>query len=591
MDHFHQDDLSYFDHCLGREPTRDELKIISLLLTKNRRQEHQYNGPVLENGKIIYKNKKLYYKQDDTFLKHASHGCMPTWINYTFEWKPSQKEFQNIQNLLLKRAKKYCSHSISLESISKSKKSDENIIHVQSIRLHSNHQNNIKPSDLIVAIPLPASKSSIKQEFTLYNMVQSLIAQKRINNTYYSSIGIQDLTSEIVLENKLGIHIYGHKINSLKQFAIAITSNHNMHELEETLSDFPNKPVVIGTIADDPFVNYYLTRTNIIKLPNSIFSLDTSLLIHSNPKNFRDNIIAPPIIPKHTKKDLINFYDHLLKKSIKRKVHKRHYLDNKNLNNNISSFTKIFNIFDESALIKFIIHNLGTHLSNRKSIQYCIIYIETDTNESASQFPHLKNQIENIFSSLQKRVVFQFSLNTDRTLISMHMIHENNHYENSGNQIMLDKNSNYFLSTIGVLKNEMNNSQFAKLFKIDKTKINKSNRQKIDVSAFFTFMTCLEENIIETGMQITNGGLSITVTQLLNNLEIRAGANVFISTKKTPTQLLFGESYGAFIVILKESKLMEFQRICINTNTQCSTIGRVINDPILTINDFLKVDL
>jgi len=53
------------------------------------------------------------------------------------------------------------------------------------------------------------------------------------------------------------------------------------------------------------------------------------------------------------------------------------------------------------------------------------------------------------------------------------------------------------------------------------------------------------------------------------------GTKVHISSKLSEEELLFGESFGAAIVLLDEAKLMEIQRICIANGVSCSTIGRL----------------
>ena len=88
-----------------------------------------------------------------------------------------------------------------------------------------------------------------------------------------------------------------------------------------------------------------------------------------------------------------------------------------------------------------------------------------------------------------------------------------------------------------------------------------------------------------------NGGLAIALENLIKPTNHAFGAKVFISRKMKPIELIYGEQYGTFLVILNEKNLMEFQRICMKHNAPCSTIGRVINTSQIIINEYINVTL
>ena len=83
----------------------------------------------------------------------------------------------------------------------------------------------------------------------------------------------------------------------------------------------------------------------------------------------------------------------------------------------------------------------------------------------------------------------------------------------------------------------------------------------------------------------------IALEKLIRHKDNRFGIKVYISRKMKPLELIFGEQFGTFLVVLNEKNLMEFQRICMKNNASSSTIGRMIDTHQIIINDYINVSL
>ena len=54
-------------------------------------------------------------------------------------------------------------------------------------------------------------------------------------------------------------------------------------------------------------------------------------------------------------------------------------------------------------------------------------------------------------------------------------------------------------------------------------------------------------------------------------------------------EYLFGESFGAALVLLSGDDLMEYQRLCMHYGVPAITIGRVSSKKEITVNKDLKI--
>ncbi len=148
---------------------------------------------------------------------------------------------------------------------------------------------------------------------------------------------------------------------------------------------------------------------------------------------------------------------------------------------------------------------------------------------------------------------------------------------------------NNFISLLGSLKGELANSLYQDVtgIHVGGNAINFNGTMEININQ--TIYQGLSSNIIKKVQTISRGGLSMALVNLMSQFNYEFGTKVHISSKLSEEELLFGESFGAAIVLLDEAKLMEFQKICMANGVSCSTIGRLQEKKELLVNDILKI--
>ncbi|RKY53587.1 MAG: hypothetical protein DRP93_06365 [Candidatus Neomarinimicrobiota bacterium] len=93
---------------------------------------------------------------------------------------------------------------------------------------------------------------------------------------------------------------------------------------------------------------------------------------------------------------------------------------------------------------------------------------------------------------------------------------------------------------------------------------------------------CTESKIISSVLMIGRGGL---ITALKKASSEGLGASIY-SERKEPTEVfIYGEPQAAAMVTLKESHLINLARITSNFNLTSTTIGRVTENPNITVNN------
>ena len=148
-----------------------------------------------------------------------------------------------------------------------------------------------------------------------------------------------------------------------------------------------------------------------------------------------------------------------------------------------------------------------------------------------------------------------------------------------------------FISLLGSLKGELNGSLYSKIvdFSISGNQMSTDIVLEYDIN--HVLIQALKVGVARKAQTITNGGLAMSLWLLIQDLDPGLGAKVTISRKLSLAELLFGESFGAALVIISEQDLMEFQRICMARGVPCSTIGRLQESSFLTINDRVNIPL
>jgi len=104
---------------------------------------------------------------------------------------------------------------------------------------------------------------------------------------------------------------------------------------------------------------------------------------------------------------------------------------------------------------------------------------------------------------------------------------------------------------------------------------------------------CLESirsNIVNSAHDISDGGLAVTLSEMVVNSKDNLGAKVVHETKISDTEFLFGECASAIVLAISQSKLLNLELIAKKYDVTTQTIGTVTNDGKLTINNLIDID-
>ncbi|MEE9466126.1 MAG: phosphoribosylformylglycinamidine synthase subunit PurL [Candidatus Neomarinimicrobiota bacterium] len=103
---------------------------------------------------------------------------------------------------------------------------------------------------------------------------------------------------------------------------------------------------------------------------------------------------------------------------------------------------------------------------------------------------------------------------------------------------------------------------------------------------------CLEaihQGLINSAHDISDGGLAVCLTECILASNPGLGAEIHVSRRLRDDELLFGESQSVIIVSLREDNLLALQRIAMEDQVPCITIGRVTDQARLAINDVVNL--
>ena len=106
-----------------------------------------------------------------------------------------------------------------------------------------------------------------------------------------------------------------------------------------------------------------------------------------------------------------------------------------------------------------------------------------------------------------------------------------------------------------------------------------------------TVLQGIQTGLIKSAVNISNGGLAVSLVKSLQNAEKVIGARIHLSRKLRQDEMLFGETQGMVIVSIGERDLMEFERICMTIGLPSTTIGRVTGDGRFKFNDVVNLDV
>ncbi len=97
--------------------------------------------------------------------------------------------------------------------------------------------------------------------------------------------------------------------------------------------------------------------------------------------------------------------------------------------------------------------------------------------------------------------------------------------------------------------------------------------------------------LIRSASIVSEGGIAVAIAESLLSSEEGVGARIHLTRKIRNDELMFGETQGLIIVTLKESDIMEFERICMSVGVPSTTIGRVTGTGVFSFNNKIRIEV
>ena len=162
--------------------------------------------------------------------------------------------------------------------------------------------------------------------------------------------------------------------------------------------------------------------------------------------------------------------------------------------------------------------------------------------------------------------------------------------ENISNYMTMDfKNEGDLIVSIGNINPSLGGSTYLKQF-YDKIEGPLSNFNTIDeVNVQNLCLELINKNIINSAHDVSDGGISIALSESVIFSKDKLGAEINIEHKLRIDELLFGECSSLIIVSLNEAKLYDLVHLSQKHDIRTQTIGKVTNNGEFVINKSIKV--
>ena len=148
--------------------------------------------------------------------------------------------------------------------------------------------------------------------------------------------------------------------------------------------------------------------------------------------------------------------------------------------------------------------------------------------------------------------------------------------------------ANLFISMIGSHRGELGGSQYLSLINQETTGTQPVVDLLMESRLQETILTGIQGGLIQSARAVGAGGIAVSIAKSFGK-NAQLGARIHFSRKLKIDELLFGETQGLVIVTIKETDLMEFERVCMTIGIPATTIGRVTDDGVYSFNEAIKL--
>jgi len=193
----------------------------------------------------------------------------------------------------------------------------------------------------------------------------------------------------------------------------------------------------------------------------------------------------------------------------------------------------------------------------------------------------------------QQSVIHAFGLREQTQTYFLQDLERNHHQVicigDKIDQKKLALTENDFISLLGNVKGELGHSLYEKVTGFKSNQDQPIFDSTLEYNINQALVQAVSKGVTKKVVTLSKGGLTTALLGLYLKLNCEYGIKIHISRKLKQEELLFGESFGAALVVIGEKELMEFQRICMLHGIPSSTIGRLQIKKEISVNKLLVI--
>jgi len=586
MRYFTDLDIEYIQHAIGRAAHRNELKII-----------HEFLYPVLKKRAMLprsyvdqitaKKNQPVQVISETRFCKDggawqsygalfrnfALSGLWPEHLAYIWTFFPPKTALKRLQAANCNNSLGVASFSHHIIKIANRSRTGRVII-IGMARTPA-VQPVVSPGWLIGKISIPRFGKTMMHEKRIYKQFAPFTSQLK----GFSACGSPGNDLRKLLElvpDSVGLQL---------NFPSKYKRGDGILLLDHTLADdegkFPfrliNDIQIVGRILPEPVFNIDFGDGSVKKWPRSI----ARITIHHHDDNQAKAYSKEKAIQRKGKKrtaisvmkNMIHKYMENSKKAFNQYLHKSDW--------NIYSNAGMMNVNDHQAA------DLGMR-SVADAVRYLaclgttVEAIQLNSNVANKNF--LAGQLS-VLEGFQLKNIGVMDLGED-------IPEESYHVFVAGQSVPINTDipvEGEFISLIGSLKGELGGSLYTEISGYRPN----DNYPVMDVIMEYNVNQALvqlvQSKIVKWAQTVERGGLAMGLYTLYRRSGIECGLKIHMSMNLKAEEYLFGESFGAALVLLSGDDLMEYQRLCMHYSVPATTIGRVSSEKEITVNKDLKI--
>lgn len=152
------------------------------------------------------------------------------------------------------------------------------------------------------------------------------------------------------------------------------------------------------------------------------------------------------------------------------------------------------------------------------------------------------------------------------------------------------KNEGDFIVVLGSINGELGGSEYLEMEHGLVAGAPPAANLETELHVQGTCLKAIRQGIVHSAHDISDGGLAVCLVESLLAAPEGLGAEIYITRRLRDDEMLFGESQSTIVITVSEKNLLTLQRIAMDDQVPCITIGRVTESGRLLINDLIDLD-